>query len=177
MSKASLKEVVKKMCKSMPGGRSAMAGALGMSLETFNNNLYEKNGCRFFEVDELEAIEDLSGTNYLAEYYALRRDCLLVETPKLDELDQVELFTKSIRTAAHGGYVDQIINNSLQNGVITDHEAQEILKYHRKHLAARDAEIRAIIMLFSKSKKGEAPELRSEASCVKNTSVEYLTHD
>jgi hypothetical protein len=44
-----LKEVVKAMCKTYPGGREAMAGALGMTVTQFNNNLYEKNGCRFFE--------------------------------------------------------------------------------------------------------------------------------
>ena len=57
MVEPSLKEVVKAMCKAYPGGREAMAGALGMSVTQFNNNLYEKNGCRFFEVNELEAME------------------------------------------------------------------------------------------------------------------------
>jgi len=56
MVEASLKEVVKAMCKAYPGGREAMAGAIGMSVTQFNNNLYEKNGCRFFEVNELEAM-------------------------------------------------------------------------------------------------------------------------
>jgi hypothetical protein len=59
-----LKEVVKAMCKAYPGGREAMAGALGMSVTQFNNNLYEKNGCRFFEVSELEAMEDISTRRY-----------------------------------------------------------------------------------------------------------------
>ena len=49
MVEPSLKEVVKAMCKAYPGGREAMAGALGMSVTQFNNNLYEKNGCRFFD--------------------------------------------------------------------------------------------------------------------------------
>lgn len=47
MVEPSLKEVVKAMCKAYPGGREAMAGALGMSVTQFNNNLYEKNGCRY----------------------------------------------------------------------------------------------------------------------------------
>ena len=34
MKNESLKEVVKKMCCAMPGGREALAGALGMSLTT-----------------------------------------------------------------------------------------------------------------------------------------------
>lgn len=39
MVEQSLKEVVKAMCKAYPGGREAMAGALGMSVTQFNNNL------------------------------------------------------------------------------------------------------------------------------------------
>jgi hypothetical protein len=71
MVEPSLKEVVKAMCKAYPGGREAMAGALGMSVTQFNNNLYEKNGCRFFEVNELEAMEDISNTSLLADYFAV----------------------------------------------------------------------------------------------------------
>jgi hypothetical protein len=56
-----------------------MAGALGMTLTQFNNNLYEKNGCRFFEVSELEAMEDISNTSLLADYFARRRGALLVD--------------------------------------------------------------------------------------------------
>lgn len=151
-----IKQTVKAMCKAIPGGRSAMAGGLGMSLVQFNNNLYEKNGCRFFEHHELEAMEDLSCTNLLTEYYARRRGLLLVESPMLDELDQVELFAKSIRTAAHRGHVDQVIQESLEDGVITSEEAEEIMLHHRRHLAAREAEVQAIIALFRKKpKEGE----------------------
>lgn len=42
MVEPNLKEAVKAMCKAYPGGREAMAGALGMTVTQFNNNLYEK---------------------------------------------------------------------------------------------------------------------------------------
>ncbi|MCU5775200.1 YmfL family putative regulatory protein [Winslowiella arboricola] len=147
-----IKETVKAMCKALPGGRSAMAGALGMPITQFNNNLYEKNGCRFFEHHELEAMEDLSGTNLLAEYFAARRGALLVDIPKFDDLDQTELFSKAIKTAAHRGHVDQIIQLALEDGVIDEHEAKEILSFHRKHLAAREEEVMAILALFGRKK-------------------------
>ena len=104
MVEQSLKEVVKAMCKAYPGGREAMAGALGMTVTQFNNNLYEKNGCRFFEVAELEAMEDISGTAELADYFAKRRGALLVDVPKLEDMDQVELFNKAMKTAAMRGH-------------------------------------------------------------------------
>jgi hypothetical protein len=135
MVEPSLKEVVKAMCKAYPGGREAMAGALGMSVTQFNNNLYEKNGCRF-EVNELEAMEDISNTSLLADYFARRRGALLVDVPHLEDLDRVDLFTRAMRTAAARGRVDQIIQKALEDGVIEPHEAEEIHEHHRRHLAA-----------------------------------------
>ncbi len=153
MVEQSMKEVVKAMCKAIPGGREAMAGALGMTMTQFNNNLYEKNGCRFFEVVELEAMEDISGTSALADYFARRRGALLVDVPKLEDLDRVDLFSKAMRTAAARGQVDQIIEKALEDGVIEQHEADEINEHHRRHLAAREEEIRAIVALFGRKKK------------------------
>jgi hypothetical protein len=148
--KRSLKDVVRAMCKAMHGGREAMAGALGMTLTQFNNNLYEKNGCRFFEVAELEAMEDISNTSHLADYFAKRRGALLVDIPHFDDLDRVDLFTRTMRTAAARGHVDQIIESALEDGVIEQHEADEIQEYHRRHMAAREEEIAAIIALFGR---------------------------
>jgi hypothetical protein len=151
--KQSLKDVVRAMCKSLHGGREAMAGALGMTLTQFNNNLYEKNGCRFFEVSELEAMEDISNTSLLADYFAKRRGALLVDVPQFEDLDRVDLFTRAMRTAAARGHVDQIIEKALEDGVIEKHEAEEIREHHRRHMAAREEEIAAIIALFGRKKK------------------------
>ncbi|EHD21294.1 MULTISPECIES: YmfL family putative regulatory protein [Brenneria] len=147
-----LKETIKAMCKAYPGGRSAMAGALGMTLAQFNNNLYEKNGCRFFEIHELEAMEDLSGTSLLAEYFAQRCGALLVDVPTFDDLDRVELYNRSVYTAAKRGQVDQMIQQAIEDGVIDEVEAREIMHLHTKHLAAREAEIRSILSLFGRNR-------------------------
>ncbi|RCR89779.1 hypothetical protein DUW85_01880, partial [Klebsiella pneumoniae] len=49
--------------------------------------------------------------------------------------------------------VDQIIEQALEDGVIERHEAEEIMVHHRRHLAAREEEIAAIITLFSRKKE------------------------
>jgi hypothetical protein len=117
MSRTNLKEVVKAMCKAYPGGREAMAGALGMTVTQFNNNLYEKNGCRFFEVSELEAMEDISNTSLLADYFARRRGALLVDVPHLEELDRVDLFSRAMRTSAARGRLIRLSNRHLKMGL------------------------------------------------------------
>ncbi|MEX0396925.1 hypothetical protein KDV94_13680 [Providencia rettgeri] len=132
MSKQTLKEVVKEMCKAFPGGRSAMAGALGISETTFNNKLYEKNGCRFFEHDELEAIEELSGTKLLVEYHLDRHGMTAMEPIEAEKLDQVELFDIRMKLGAMQGALAVLIQESIADGILTDDEITAINKKSQK---------------------------------------------
>jgi hypothetical protein len=91
-----------------------------MSVTQFNNNLYEKNGCRFFEVSELEAMEDISNTSLLADYFARRRGALLVDVPHLEELDRVDLFSRAMRTSAARGRLIRLSNRRLKMGLSKD---------------------------------------------------------
>lgn len=162
-----LKSTIKAMCKGFPGGRSAMAGALGMTETQFNNNLYEKNGCRFFEVAELEAMEDISGANYLADYFAQRRGGFFVEIPNRDELDHVDLFIKGVKVAAKSGKVDQQINISIaDDGVIDESEKTEIMALHRKHLAVRDEYVKSVVALHEKV-DAQSVQLRASGALTK----------
>lgn len=162
MVEPNLKEAVKAMCKAYRGGREAMAGALGMTVTQFNNNLYEKNGCRFFEVSELEAMEDISNTSLLADYFARRRGALLVDVPHTEELDRVDLFSRAMRTSAARGQVDQIIEQALEDGVIERHEAEEIMVHHRRHGSSGRRDCRNYHVIFTQ--KEVTPASCSSAS-------------
>lgn len=165
-----IKETVKAMCDAFPGGRSAMAGALGMSRDTFNNNLYEKNGCRFFEFSELEAMQELSGTTMLAEYHAGKVGLLLSRVPRLSELDHTELFIQGVGVSAKKGHVDQQMQESIaDDGVIDADEEAEIMKLHMQHLAARDEYVRSVVALH---KKVDARSVQLQASGALKTCVE-----
>lgn len=135
MSKQTLKEVVKEMCKAFPGGRSAMAGALGISETTFNNKLYEKNGCRFFDNDELEAMEELSGTKLLVEYHLDRHGMTAMELIEAEKLDQVELFDIRMKLGAMQGALAVLIQESIADGILTDDEISAINKKSQKVFA------------------------------------------
>lgn len=150
MCKQTLKEVVKEMCKAYPGGRTAMAGALGMTETTFNNNLYEKNGCRFFEREELEAMEDLSNTNFLAEYFANRRNLLLVEKVKPEDLDEPELFRLMSRASSKRGELAVFMDKSLEDGKVDGNEESHIMKLLDKAIASGRAAVNAFIKLHKK---------------------------
>ncbi|AWC94550.1 YmfL family putative regulatory protein [Morganella morganii] len=135
MKNESLKEVVKKMCCAMPGGREALAGALGMSLTTFNNNLYEKNGCRFFDNDELEAMEDLTKTRHLVEYHMDRHGITPMEAIEPENIDEVELFKIQTNLSSHQGQLASLIQKSLEDDVLTPEEMTAIYKKMNKVFA------------------------------------------
>ncbi|MEQ4693430.1 YmfL family putative regulatory protein [Providencia manganoxydans] len=126
MCKQTLKEVVKEMCRAYPGGRSAIAGALGISETTFNNKLYEKNGCRFFEHDELEAMEELSGTQLLVAYHMERHSIVPATKIEPENLDTVELFDIRMKLGAMQGALSVLIQDSIADGILTDDEIKAI---------------------------------------------------
>lgn len=122
MSCQSIKQVVKAMCEATAGGREAMAGALGLSLTSFNNKLYEKNGC----LNELLAMQDISKTVLFAEFVARESNRLLVDRVNPAELDTTELFTLRSNVDEMQGHLALLMKNSLADGVIDNEEEQKI---------------------------------------------------
>lgn len=126
MSNQSIKQVVKEMCEMTAGGREAMAGALGISLTSFNNKLYEKNGCRSFDLNELLAMQDISKTVLFAEFVARESNRLLVDRISPAELDETELFVLRSGVDEIQGRLALFMKDSLADGVIDDDEEQKI---------------------------------------------------
>lgn len=145
------KEMVKKMIAAFPGGRAALAGALGIDISTFNNSLYEKNGTKFFDFDELEAMQDLTKTAFVADYFAQRAGCVISQTPNSEELDNVELHNLSLAADVKRGETDRLMYEAIANdGVIDKQEAKSIRDGLYSEFSARDAEVRATIKLNKK---------------------------
>ncbi|MCX9579824.1 YmfL family putative regulatory protein [Vibrio cholerae] len=123
----SKKEVVKEIVKHTRGGRGALAGAIGMSETTFNNKLYERNGCLFFSEEDLEAMEEHAKTYVLAQYRASLRGGLFIPLGDV-EFDQEELSEIQIGEMAAIGDVNVIISKALDDGEIDENEAKQIRK-------------------------------------------------
>lgn len=126
MSNQSIKQLVKEMCEMTAGGREAMAGALGISLTSFNNKLYEKNGCRSFDLNELLAMQDISKTVLFAEFVARESNRLLVDRISPAELDETELFVLRSGVDEMQGRLALFMKDSLADGVIDNEEEQKI---------------------------------------------------
>lgn len=116
-----------------PAGRLGMAYDLGMTIDQFHNHLYRKCQSRFFTVDELMKMEDLSGTNYLAEHFASRRRLTLVDIPSMQNVDKVDLFDIELKTDAADGELASAKLAAVSDGVIDSHEHKNLSElFHKK---------------------------------------------
>jgi polyhydroxyalkanoate synthesis regulator phasin len=75
---------------------------------------------------------------------------MFVPLVRPEKLDNIDLYTRAVNTAAKRGVVDQIIDKALDDGVIEPDEAKAIMQAHTRYLAARQAEVMATIQLHSK---------------------------
>ena len=141
------RQVVSAVVCAFPGGRECAAARLGYPLKRFDNHVYENAGSRPLSPEQIHMLEQDAGTTFLPEYIAQLYGGMFVPLARPETLDNVDLYSRTVRTAAKRGAVDQIIAKALESGVIADGEAKIITAAHIRHLAARWAEILAKIQL------------------------------
>lgn len=148
------REVVSAIICIFEGGRECAAAQIGLPLKKFDNHAYENNNCRPLTDVQIFQLEQVTGTQHLANYVASMYGGMFVPVTSPEHLDNVEMYARAVHSAAKRGTVDQIIAQALDDGVITEAEAQTIQNAHILHLAARTAEVYAAIDLY-RSKSGK----------------------
>ncbi|WP_309136741.1 YmfL family putative regulatory protein [Pseudomonas prosekii] len=149
------RQVVSAIICAYPGGRKCAAARIGLSLKKFDNHAYENNNSRPLTDVQLYQLEQESGTQYLPNYVASMYGGLFVPVADPESLDNVEMYSLSVQAAAQRGCVDLEIAKALEDGCISEIEAEHILNAHNLHMAARHAEVLAAIDLY-RSKSGSA---------------------
>lgn len=142
----SRRKVLSAVIAAFPGGRECAASHLGLDLKRFDNRLYENAGHRPLADDEIHALERLAGTTYLPDYLSGLYGGVFVAMPEAKDLENLDLLARSMTTAVKRGQVDALILQALDDGAIDEAE----LAAHRRHIAARHAEVGAIITLHRK---------------------------
>ena len=146
------REVMRAAASEFPGGQACAAAHLGIKPKRLQNQVYETAGCMPLSDTEIHALESLTGTTHLADYICGLYGGVFVPLPEADE-DSVDMYVRTIKTQTARGKVDQLIQEALADGEIDAAEAAEILAVHSKHVAARHAEVNAVIALFSKGEQ------------------------
>lgn len=131
------------------GGRKNAAARLEMkNVKKFDNHAYQSAGCRPLTDAQIYQLEQVAGTTHYPSYIAGIYGGMFVPVAEPGSLDNVEMYTRCVQTAAKRGTVDQTIAQALEDGVINQVEADAILKADNLHLAARHAEVLAVIDLY-----------------------------
>ncbi|WP_313364484.1 YmfL family putative regulatory protein [Pseudomonas sp.] len=145
----SLRQVVSAIVCAYPGGRECAAAQLGLQLKQFDNRVYENAGSRPLTYDQIHQLEQVANTTHLPEFVARLYGGMFVPLTKTEDLDNVELFRRSLKTDAKLGQIDQLIAASIEDGVIEACEALAIIQALTRYFAARTAEVAATIQLYS----------------------------
>lgn len=144
------RDVASELIRSLPGGCKFASDLLGMKQKKFENHAYENNKSSPLTAEQVFQLELVTGTTHYPEYVAAMYGGMFVLLADPNSLDNVELYTMCVDTAAKRGSVDQIIAQALEDGVIDQDEANAIHKAESLHMAARHAEVLAVIQLHAK---------------------------
>lgn len=150
---ASKRQVMSAVINDYKGGRECAAARLGYELKKFDNHIYENAGSRPLSDEQIHRLEQDAGTTHLPEYIAAMYGGMFVPLVEPETLDNVELYSRSVKTAAKRGVVDQFIAKALEDEVIEQDEAQAILAAHNRYMAARHSEVLATIQLHRRRPK------------------------
>lgn len=147
---ANRKDVVSAVICAYPGGRVYAAAALGMPIKKFDNQAYENAGSRPLTDQHIHRLEQEAGTAFLPDYVSSLYGGMFVPLSAPETLDNVELYSQSVKAAAKRGRVDQIISSALEDGVIENTEANAIVLALTHYMSARYAEVLATIQLHGR---------------------------
>ena len=150
---ASKRQVMSAVINDYKGGRECAAARLGYELKKFDNHIYENAGSRPLSDEQIHRLEQDAGTTHLPEYISAMYGGMFVPLVEPETLDNVELYSRSVKTAAKRGVVDQFIAKALEDEVIEQDEAQAILAAHNRYMAARHSEVLATIQLHRRRPK------------------------
>lgn len=145
-------EMIKTMIAATNGGQTTLAAAINLTEEQFKRRLYQMNGTKFFTVDELEHMQTLSNTTAVATYFADSANARVIKN-KTEEANNFDLFLADMNSKKKAAELTLKLQEALEDGVITKHEAEEIIKKHSEAIAAESALIQATILLHSKGHK------------------------
>ena len=121
------KKLINDLLNNIDGGVEVAACYLGLSISAFNDRRYENKGTRFFSGDELLALQNLSKTALVAEFFAEQAGCLVVKKMTAEKLGNFDLYMMTLKAAEAYGELAKSIHNAIDNdGIIDDQEAKKI---------------------------------------------------
>lgn len=133
---------------SVSGGLPCAAAFLGEEdFKRFKNRIYESAGVKRLTDDEVHVLEAESKTTHLPDYICAMYGGVFVRLPEACQLDNVDLYQRSLNASARRGELDQMVADALSDGEIDESEAKKIRSLHAKYISASHEAVGAVIEL------------------------------
>ncbi|MCX8574551.1 MULTISPECIES: YmfL family putative regulatory protein [unclassified Gilliamella] len=116
------KKLINDLLSCIDGGVEVASSYLGLSVSAFNDRRYENKGTRFFSGDELMALQNLSKTALVADYFARAVNCIVIKKPDVAKAGSYDLFESMLSIGTARGKYENYLANAISDGVITDEE-------------------------------------------------------
>lgn len=145
-----MKQVIIEMIENCTGGKSAVAGFLGLNETQLNNRLYQTKGQQF-KTEELIAIEQAFGVSHWSDEINRQLGKVAFNVPTADELDNAELSQLQLQELAKRGVLFSALEDALADGSISPDEAAALEKLLNRSQCATAKVIRATIALYRKN--------------------------
>lgn len=126
-----MKKIIIEMISKCQGGKSAVAGFLGLTEQALNNRLYQTKGQRFSD-EELIAIELEYGVSDWSDELNRRLGKVSFSVPSPADTDLVELSQLQLQELAERGILFAKLNEFLADGVLTAEEQAVLRKLLHK---------------------------------------------
>lgn len=112
-----LRSTYVRMCQAFPGGTAAMAAALGYTVDTLRNRIYERKG-QCINVDDALMMQDLSGTKLFANEIAQQSGGVFLEVIPPTTLERAEILTEFNQLVQSLGELSREYELSIRDGKI-----------------------------------------------------------
>lgn len=142
-----MKKTIIEMIEKCRGGKSAVAGFLGLSEQALDNRLYQTKGQRFTD-EQLIAIESEFGVSDWSDEINRRLGKVSFTVPNVDELDLVELSHLQLRERASSGLFAEKLCEFLDDGVLTKVETEILRKLLHRSQQAKVQMLESAIVIY-----------------------------
>lgn len=117
-----LQDTVYHLAHDYPGGVPALAARMGKNPTVLMHKLNPNNSTHYLNAHEMDAIDDLTGTDRIAEYFARKHSFYLVKMQHLEGMDESALMDAFLDVSREWGTYCMEFQKAWADGKITKQE-------------------------------------------------------
>ena len=131
-----IKHFAYRLAHDSPRGIASLADDMGKGAQVLTNKLNPNSETHHLTIAELETLADFVGGNQrLAEYFAAKANCVVVELPSDDLPNDMSLLDVFMAAQIAAGKFSQALADAILDGDVTAEELEIIKTANREAIA------------------------------------------